>query len=108
MACAHAGTASAASTMPRATLDLIAIHLARWSAVAQRPQARTSPTLHCAHAHMLCAVVSVQPHSEVIAEIVRRTDIDAFTERVLDSFWDAPEFQRLRPPRDEVRAWVRW
>ncbi len=46
--------------------------------------------------------------SEVVREIVRRTDLDAFAERVLDSFWDRPEFQRRRPPRSEVQAWVRW
>jgi hypothetical protein len=46
--------------------------------------------------------------ADVIREIVRRTDVEAFSERVLDSFWEVPEFQRLRPPRDEVRAWVRW
>jgi hypothetical protein len=27
---------------------------------------------------------------------------------VLDSFWEQPEFQRLHPPREDVRAWVRW
>jgi hypothetical protein len=46
--------------------------------------------------------------TDVIREIVRRTDIEAFSDRVLASFWEVPEFQRLRPPRDEVRAWVRW
>jgi hypothetical protein len=46
--------------------------------------------------------------TDVIREIVRRTDLEAFSERVLDSFWEVPGLQRLRPPRDELRAWVRW
>ncbi len=46
--------------------------------------------------------------SEVLRGIVERTDLDEFAERVLDSFWDRPEFQELHPPRSEVRAWVRW
>ena len=45
---------------------------------------------------------------EVLRRIVERTDLDLFTERVLDSFWDRPEFQELHPPRAELRAWVRW
>ena len=47
-------------------------------------------------------------HTDVIVEIVGRTDLDAFAERVLDSFWDSPEFAPRRPPRAEVLAWVRW
>jgi hypothetical protein len=46
--------------------------------------------------------------TEVIRGIVERTDLDVFAERVLDSFWDRPEFARRRPPRAEVRGWVRW
>ena len=34
--------------------------------------------------------------------------MDEFADRVLDTFWERPEFQRLRPPREAVRAWVRW
>ena len=49
-----------------------------------------------------------QTRSHVLRSILGRTDIDEFTERVLDSFWDRPEFQELHPPRSEVRAWVRW
>jgi hypothetical protein len=45
---------------------------------------------------------------EVVRRIVERTDLDEFCERVLDSFWERPEFQRLHPPREEVRTWVRW
>jgi hypothetical protein len=53
--------------------------------------------------------MAVQPRAgEVIREMVERTDLDAFTERVLDSFWDRPEYQRFRPLREDVRAWVRW
>src|SRR5205807_5092463 len=37
-----------------------------------------------------------------------RSDLDEFADRVLDTFWDRPEFQRLHPPREAVRAWVRW
>lgn len=45
---------------------------------------------------------------EIVRRIVERTDLERFTDRILGTFWDLPEFQRLRPPRDEVRAWVRW
>jgi hypothetical protein len=45
---------------------------------------------------------------EVLRSIVARTDLERFTDRVLDSFWEQPAFQRLHPPRDDVRAWVRW
>jgi hypothetical protein len=45
---------------------------------------------------------------QVISRIVERTDLDRFTEGILDSFWDRPEYRRFRPPRDDVRAWVRW
>ena len=29
--------------------------------------------------------------------IVARADLDEFTERVLDSFWERPEYQRFQP-----------
>jgi hypothetical protein len=45
---------------------------------------------------------------EVVRRIVERTDFDGFADRLLDTFWDRPEFQQLRPPREQVRAWVRW
>src|SRR5215218_9004685 len=45
---------------------------------------------------------------EAIRQIVERADLDDFTERVVDSFWDRPEYQRFRPLREDVRAWVRW
>ncbi len=45
---------------------------------------------------------------DVLRAIVARTDLDRFTERVLDSFWERPEYQRLQLPREEIRAWVRW
>jgi hypothetical protein len=45
---------------------------------------------------------------EVISRIVARTDLDGFAERVLDSFWERPDFQALHPPRDVVLALVRW
>jgi hypothetical protein len=45
---------------------------------------------------------------EVLGRIVARADLEAFTDRVLDSFWEQPGFQQLHPPREDVRAWVRW
>ncbi len=45
---------------------------------------------------------------DAIRRIVERTDLDRFTEGILDSFWDRPEYRRFRPPREDVRAWVRW
>jgi PucR C-terminal helix-turn-helix domain len=45
---------------------------------------------------------------EVLARIVARADLEAFTDRVLDSFWEQPAFQQLHPPREDVRDWVRW
>ncbi|MBV9839101.1 MAG: helix-turn-helix domain-containing protein [Solirubrobacterales bacterium] len=45
---------------------------------------------------------------EMIRRIVARSDVDEFSERVLDSFWELPAFQETHPPRDDVRAWVRW
>jgi PucR-like helix-turn-helix protein len=45
---------------------------------------------------------------EVVRRIVERANLDAFADRVLDSFWDRPEFQEVHPPREEVREWVRW
>ena len=50
----------------------------------------------------------VLTRGEVLRRIVERADLDRFTDRVLDSFWEQPEFQRLHPPREDVRAWVRW
>jgi hypothetical protein len=45
---------------------------------------------------------------EVLQRIVERADLEQFTDRVLDSFWEQPGFQQLHPPREDVRAWVRW
>jgi PucR C-terminal helix-turn-helix domain len=52
--------------------------------------------------------MAVQERGEVLRRIVERADLDRFADRVLDSFWEQPEFQRLHPPREDVRAWVRW
>ncbi len=52
--------------------------------------------------------MAVLTRGEVLRRIVERTDLEQFTDRVLDSFWEQPAFQRLHPPREEVRAWVRW
>jgi hypothetical protein len=43
-----------------------------------------------------------------VRRIIERADLDEFTERVLDSFWDRPEYQRFDPDREDVRRWVRW
>jgi PucR C-terminal helix-turn-helix domain len=48
------------------------------------------------------------PRAEVLRRIVERADLEAFADRMLDSFWYLPEFQRLHPPREQVRSWVRW
>jgi PucR C-terminal helix-turn-helix domain len=45
---------------------------------------------------------------EVLRRIVERADLELFTDRVLDSFWDEPAFEQLHARRDDVRAWVRW
>lgn len=45
---------------------------------------------------------------EVLGRIVARADLEAFTDRILDSFWEQPAFQQLHPPREDVREWVRW
>ena len=45
---------------------------------------------------------------EVLRRLVDRADLELFTDRVLDSFWEQPAFQQLHPGRDEVRTWVRW
>jgi hypothetical protein len=51
--------------------------------------------------------VQLRP-ADVIRRIVARVDLDQFTEQVLDSFWERPEYQRFRPLREDVRSWVRW
>ncbi|MBV8221643.1 MAG: helix-turn-helix domain-containing protein [Solirubrobacterales bacterium] len=45
---------------------------------------------------------------EVLRRIVERADLEVFTDRVLDSFWEEPALQQLRPDRDDFRSWVRW
>jgi PucR C-terminal helix-turn-helix domain len=52
--------------------------------------------------------MAVVSRGEAVRRIIERTDVDQFAERVLDSFWETDEFQRFQPPRDRVRAWVRW
>jgi len=52
--------------------------------------------------------MTVVARGDVIRRIVGRTDMDEFADRLLDTFWERPEFQRLRPPREAVRSWVRW
>jgi PucR C-terminal helix-turn-helix domain len=53
-------------------------------------------------------VMSVAVAGEVVRRIIERADLDEFADRVLDSFWERPEFQDVHPPRERVRAWVRW
>jgi hypothetical protein len=53
-------------------------------------------------------VKTALPAREAVRRIIERTDLDVFTERVLDTFWDRPEYRSHRPPREEVREWVRW
>jgi hypothetical protein len=52
--------------------------------------------------------VEALTRGEVLRRIVERADLELFTDRVLDSFWEQPAFQQLHPARDDVRAWVRW
>jgi PucR C-terminal helix-turn-helix domain len=52
--------------------------------------------------------MEVLARGEVLRRIVERSDLELFTGRVLDSFWEEPAFQRLHPARDDVRTWVRW
>jgi hypothetical protein len=52
--------------------------------------------------------MAVATRGEVLRRIVERADLERFTDRVLDSFWEQPAFQSLHPPREDVRAWVRW
>jgi hypothetical protein len=52
--------------------------------------------------------MAVASRGEVVRRIVERADLERFTDRVLDSFWEQPAFQSLHPPREDVRAWVRW
>jgi PucR C-terminal helix-turn-helix domain len=63
------------------------------------------------HVHSWCRHterVDALTRRDVLRRIVDRTDLDQFAERVLDSFWDRPEFQELHPSRNDVLAWVRW
>ena len=54
------------------------------------------------------AQMAVLTSGDVVRRIVSRSDLDQFAERVVDSFWELPEFQALHPPRREVLGWVRW
>lgn len=74
--------------------------------MAHAPTVAALCTLHSGRGHT--DGMSTLTRSEALAQIVARTDLDEFTERVLDSFWDRPEFQQLHPPRSDVRDWVRW
>jgi PucR C-terminal helix-turn-helix domain len=60
------------------------------------------------HLHNNRGVSAQLRAGDVVRRIIERADLDEFTERVLDSFWDRPEYQRFQPERDDVRRWVRW
>jgi PucR-like helix-turn-helix protein len=52
--------------------------------------------------------VPAATRGEAIRRIVDRSDMDDFTERIVDSFWERPEMEQARHERDEMRAFVRW
>jgi hypothetical protein len=52
--------------------------------------------------------MQVLDRREALRRIVARADLERFGDRVFESFWETPEFQRLHPPRQDVRRWVRW
>jgi hypothetical protein len=43
-----------------------------------------------------------------LRDLVARTDLGEFADRVLDSFWTRPESLGTRPPRREGHAFTRW
>ena len=45
---------------------------------------------------------------EAVRRIVAQYGLEAITDGVLASFANRAEFELLRPPREELRAWVRW
>jgi len=53
-------------------------------------------------------VNTVTHNREVMHGILARTGLEAITDAVLASFAERTEFQPLRAPRDELRAWVSW
>lgn len=67
---------------------------------------RATVQMHNRNGHT--ADMAVETSGDVVRRIVSRTNLDQFAERVVDSFWERPEFQALHPPRHEVLAWVRW
>lgn len=52
--------------------------------------------------------MSVSNRGEAIRRIIERSDLDDFTERVIDSFWERPEMEEARYQRDDMRRFVRW
>lgn len=50
----------------------------------------------------------VSSRGEAIRQIIERSDLDDFTERVIDSFWERPEMREARHEREDMRAFVRW
>jgi PucR C-terminal helix-turn-helix domain len=43
-----------------------------------------------------------------VNRILERVDIDVLVDGVLDSFFERDEFRETRPPREEMRSFVRW
>src|SRR5437588_8545358 len=54
------------------------------------------------------ALMAARDQQAVIRRIAERANLEEFAERILDSFWERPELLELHPPRERVRAWVRW
>src|SRR5579875_603431 len=73
----------------------------RQPASAARRNPRAQPPRHTGG-------MAVSVRAEAIRRIIERSDLDDFTERVIDSFWDRPEMQETRPLREELRPFVRW
>src|SRR3984885_1135375 len=79
-------------------------------------RARDTVNRHVSGASRLCKCtfrghtwpMEVPSQGEVLRRMVERADLELFTDRVLDSFWDEPAFEQLHARRDDVRAWVRW
>jgi len=45
---------------------------------------------------------------DALRRVVERLDAEALADGVLESFWEDRDFTVVRPPRAELRTWVRW
>jgi hypothetical protein len=52
--------------------------------------------------------VDPQERREVLRQLVDRTDLNEFADRMLDSYWSRPERQGTRGPRRRAHMWARW